>query len=162
MGQKLLRLAAVRIVTGYDFIQDRFRPGVIALRDTRFSQHGAAFANAFRRIVVRSPGDDCVGQIANGSFKFLVRDGVILRTHGGLAPAKRGFARRYASLSPLHFAIGNAVGVLRERGGAGEERRPKGGGYSCSRFAVPAKRAKASTQRRYASAAMILRSGWFS
>ena len=70
---------------------------------------------------MRSPGDDCVGQIANGSLKFLVRDSVILRTHGGLAPGKRGFARRYGSLSPLHFAVGNVVGVLRERGG-GEEK----------------------------------------
>jgi hypothetical protein len=113
MGQKLLSLVAVRIVTGY-FTQDRFRPGVIALRDARFSQHGAAFAKACRRIVVRSPGDDCVGQIANGGFKFLVRDGVILRTHGGPASRKRGFARRDPSLPPLHFAVCNAVPALSE------------------------------------------------
>ena len=34
---------------------------------------------------------------------------------------KRGFARRYGSLTPLHFAVGNAVGVLREGGGANEK-----------------------------------------
>ena len=67
---------------------------------------------------MRSPGDDCIGQVADGSFKFLVRDGVIFRSHRGLAPRQRGFAFRYASLTPLHFAVGNAVGVLRKRGGA--------------------------------------------
>jgi hypothetical protein len=94
---------------------------VIALGDPRFGQHGAAFANAVRRFVVRSPGNDRVGQIGDGSFKFLVRDGVIPRPQGGFAPGKRGFALWYGSLTPLHFAVGNVFGVLRERGSASEQ-----------------------------------------
>jgi hypothetical protein len=69
---------------------------------------------------VRSAGDDCVGQIAYGSFKFLIRHGVIFRIHGGLAPCKCGFPGWYGRLTPLHFAVGNAVAVLRERSGAKE------------------------------------------
>ena len=65
---------------------------------------------------MRSPGDDCVGQIGDGRFKFLVRDSVILRSQGGFAPRKRGFALWYGSLTPLHFAVGNVFGVLREGG----------------------------------------------
>ena len=38
------------------------------------------------------PGNDRVWQIADGSFKFLVRDGVILRSDGRFAPGERGFA----------------------------------------------------------------------
>jgi hypothetical protein len=82
------------------------------MRDARFGQRGAAFANAFRRFIVRSPGDHCVRQISDGGLKFLVRDSVIPRSQGGLAARKRGFACRYGSLTPLHFAIGNTVGVL--------------------------------------------------
>jgi hypothetical protein len=121
MSQELLRLAAGRIVTRYDFIQDRFPTREIALRDTRFGEHRAAFANACRCVVVRSAGHDCVGQIANGSLKFLVRHGVILRIHSGLATGKRGLPCRYRSLSPVHFAIGDAFAVLREGGGAKEK-----------------------------------------
>ena len=38
------------------------------------------------------------------------------------ASVKRGFARRYSRLTSLHFAVGNALGVLRE-GGGGEEKK---------------------------------------
>ena len=117
MGQEFLRLATVGIVTVQDFTQDRFGPGVIALRDARFGQNGAAFANAFRRLVVRAARDDCVGQIGDGGLKFLVRHGVISRFHGGFASRKGSLALWYASLTPLHFALGDVIGVLREDGG---------------------------------------------
>src|SRR5882724_2871311 len=113
---ELLRLTAVRIVTVYDFTQDRFRPGVIALRDTRFGQDGAALANSVRRFIVRSPGNHGVRQIGYGRLKFLERDGVIPRPQGGFATGKRGFSCRYSRLTSLHFAVGNALGVLREGG----------------------------------------------
>ena len=87
------------------------------MRDTCFGQDGAALANAVRRFIVRSPGNDGVRQIGYGRLEFLERDGVIPRPQGGLAPGKRGFARRYSRLTPLHFAVGNVFGVLREDGG---------------------------------------------
>src|SRR5262249_23877102 len=84
-----------------------------------------------RGFVVRFPGNDRVRQIADGGLTFLVRRGVILRSDSGLAPGERGLACRYASLSPLHFAVSNAIGILRKGGQCdGEERRPQGG--SCS------------------------------
>ncbi len=99
---------------------------------------------------MRSPRDDCVGQIGNGSFKFLVRDGVILRTQGGLAPGKRGFARRYGSLPPLHFELGNAVGVLCKGGGAksGKHRSANDGERTRPRvpFAAPSRQSLCSMQ----------------
>ncbi len=73
---------------------------------------------------MRAPGDDCVRQIADGSLKFLVRDGVIPRSQGGLTARQRGFARRYGGLTPLHFAVSDAVHVLRESGD-GEEGKEK-------------------------------------
>ncbi|HXO93333.1 MAG TPA: hypothetical protein VN825_04315, partial [Candidatus Acidoferrum sp.] len=117
MREEFLRLTTVRVVTVQDLTQDCFRPGVITLRDPRFSQNDGAFASAFRRLVMRFSRNDCVRQIADGSFKFLVRDAVILRFHGGLAARQRGFAVRYGSLTPLNLAVGNVVGVLRKRGG---------------------------------------------
>jgi hypothetical protein len=67
------------------------------------------------------PGDDRVGQIGDGSLKFLVRDGVISRFQGGFASRKGGFAVRYASLTPLHFALGDVIGVLCKRAAAKDE-----------------------------------------
>src|SRR5262245_48158581 len=101
----------------------------------RFGQLSTAFANTVRRFVVPFPGDDRVRQIADGGLKLLVRDSVILRYDGGLAPSERGFAFRYASLSPLHFAVGNAVGVLCKGGHRHEEERhPHGGDSVVGRF----------------------------
>ena len=66
------------LVRAYQFdANDDFRAGVIALRDTCFGQDGAALANAVRRIIVRSPGNDGVRQIRYGRLEFLERDGVI-------------------------------------------------------------------------------------
>jgi hypothetical protein len=38
-----------------------------------------------------------------------MRGGVIFCFHGSLASRQGRFALRYASLTPLHFALGNAI-----------------------------------------------------
>jgi hypothetical protein len=70
---------------------------------------------------MRFPGDHSVRQVADGSFKFLVGDRIIFRSHGRVATRQRGFARRHGSLTPLHFAVGNTIGVLRERSATNEQ-----------------------------------------
>jgi len=70
---------------------------------------------------VRFPGNDCVRQRADGSLKFLVRDGVIARFQGGFAPCEGGFALGYGSLAPLHFALGDVIWRLRQRDATNEK-----------------------------------------
>ena len=110
MRIKFLRRTTLGIVAvAQNLAQDRLCIGVSPFCDARFGQDDTAFAKAFGSFVVRLSGDDGVGQIRDSSSEFFMRSAIIFRSHRSLTSRQGRFALSYASLTPLHFALGNAI-----------------------------------------------------